>query len=83
MLVKKGVLTSAEASSLRNVSGSAGMAQLLSLLKAKGIVTDTEAADLKSAGPDAYTMHSLIDTESGGDADWEPKQSASHAGQTR
>lgn len=66
MLVKKGVLTSAEASSLRNVSGSAGMAQLLSLLKAKGIVTDTEAAELKSAGPDAYTMHSLIDTESGG-----------------
>lgn len=66
MLVKKGVLTSAEASSLRNVSGSAGMAQLLSLLKAKGIVTDTEAAELKSAGPDAYTMHSLMDTESGG-----------------
>ena len=66
MLVKKGVLTSAEAANLRNVSGSAGMAQLLSLLKAKGIVTDTEAAELKSAGPDAYTMHSLVDTESGG-----------------
>ena len=66
LLVKKGVLTSAEASSLRNASGSAGMEQLLRLLKAKGVVTDTEAAELKSAGPDAYTMHSLIDTESGG-----------------
>ncbi|MGA7463618.1 MAG: hypothetical protein WBW69_25500, partial [Candidatus Korobacteraceae bacterium] len=42
------------------------MEQLLRLLKAKGVVTDTEAAELKSAGPDAYTMHSLIDTESGG-----------------
>jgi hypothetical protein len=42
------------------------MEQLLRLLKAKGVVTDTEAAELKSAGPDAYTMHSLVDTESGG-----------------
>ena len=46
LLVKKGVLTTSEANSLKNVSGSAGMDQLLLLLKAKGVVTATEAADL-------------------------------------
>ncbi|MGB8889997.1 MAG: hypothetical protein WCC87_24955, partial [Candidatus Korobacteraceae bacterium] len=43
LLVKKGILTSTEASSLRNVSGSAGMEQLLLLLKAKGVVSESEA----------------------------------------
>jgi len=65
LLVKKGILTSAEASSLRNVSGSAAMEQLLLLLKSKGVVSDTEAADLKTASPDADTMHSLVDIEPG------------------
>src|SRR5664279_3417386 len=49
LLVKKGILTTTEASSLRTMSGSAGMQQLLMLLKAKGIVNDSEAAELKSA----------------------------------
>jgi hypothetical protein len=70
LLVKKGILTTAEAQSLGNVSGSAGMQQLLLLLKAKGVVNDSEAAELKSAA-DADTLHSLVDTESG------PTQSAS------
>ncbi len=65
LLVKKGILTSAEASSLRNASGSAAMEQLLLLLKSKGVVSDTEAADLKTASPDADTMHSLVDIEPG------------------
>jgi hypothetical protein len=65
LLVKKGILTSAEASSLRNASGSAAMEQLLLLLKAKGVVSDTEAAELKTASPDAETMHSLVDIEPG------------------
>jgi len=65
LLVKKGILTSAEASSLRNASGSAAMDQLLLLLKAKGVVSDTEAADVKTASPDADTMHSLVDIEPG------------------
>ncbi len=64
LLVKKGILTTAEANSLRTMSGSAGMQQLLLLLKAKGIVNDSEAAELKSAA-DADTLHSLVDTESG------------------
>ena len=64
LLVKKGILTSTEASSLRNVSGSAGMEQLLLLLKAKGVVSESEADELTSAN--AETMHSLVDTESGG-----------------
>src|ERR1039457_3350660 len=64
LLVKKGILTTAEANSLRNMSGSAGMQQLLLLLKAKGVVNDSEAAELKSA-TDADTLHSLVDTESG------------------
>ncbi len=64
LLVKKGILTTAEAQSLGNVSGSAGMQQLLLLLKAKGVVNDSEAAELKSAA-DADTLHSLVDTESG------------------
>src|ERR1019366_6580335 len=48
LLVKKGILTTSEANSLRTMSGSAGMQQLLLLLKAKGIVNDSEAAELKS-----------------------------------
>jgi len=64
LLVKKGILTTAEANSLRNASGSAAMEQLLILLKAKGVVNDAEAAELKSA-TDADTLHSLVDTESG------------------
>ena len=64
LLVKKGILTTTEANSLRNMSGSAGMEQLLMLLKAKGVVNDSEAAELKSAA-DADMMHSLVDTESG------------------
>jgi hypothetical protein len=64
LLVKKGILTKSEANSLGNVSGSAGMQQLLLLLKAKGVVNDSEAAELKSAA-DADTLHSLVDTESG------------------
>src|SRR5271169_6691255 len=69
LLVKKGILTTTEANSLGNVSSAAGMQQLLLLLKAKGVVNDSEAAELKSA-VDADTLHSLVDTESG------PTQSA-------
>ncbi len=69
LLVKKGILTSSEAKSLGNISP-AGMQQLLQLLKAKGVVNDSEAAELKSA-IDADTLHSLVDTESG------PSQGAS------
>src|ERR1017187_7518441 len=64
LLVKKGILTTEQANSLRNMSGSAGMQQLLLLLKAKGVVNDSEAAELKSAA-DADTLHSLVDKESG------------------
>src|ERR1039457_3473844 len=64
LLVKKGILTTAEANSLRSMPGPAGMQQLLLLLKAKGVVNDSEAAELKSAA-DADTLHSLVDTESG------------------
>src|SRR5664280_765 len=70
LLVRKGILTKSEANSLGNVSGSAGMQQLLLLLKAKGVVNDSEAAELKSAA-DAETLHSLVDAESG------PTQTAS------
>ena len=69
LLVKKGILTTTEANSLGNVSSAAGMQQLLLLLKAKGVVNDSEAAELKSA-VDADTLHSLVDAESG------PTQSA-------
>jgi len=65
LLVKKGILTASEASSLRNVSGSAGMEQLLLLLKAKGVVSESEAAELKTAAA-ADSMHLLADSESGG-----------------
>src|SRR5271167_1069010 len=65
LLVKKGILTTTEANSLRNVSGSAAMEQLLLMLKAKGVVNDTEAAELKNATAEAESMHSLVDTESG------------------
>jgi len=64
LLVKKGILTSGEANSFGNTSGTAGMNQLLLLLKAKGVVNDTEAVELKSA-TEAESMHSLVDTESG------------------
>ncbi|MDR3749564.1 MAG: hypothetical protein P4M04_15695 [Acidobacteriota bacterium] len=70
LLVKKGILTSAEANSLRNASGSAGMEQLLLLLKAKGVVNDSEVAGLKAAA-ETDTDHTMIDTESN------PIQSAS------
>ncbi len=69
LLVKKGILTSSEASSLRNVSGSAGMEQLLLLLKAKGVVNDSEVTELKAAA-EAEPMHSVIDTESSGVANF-------------
>ena len=65
LLVKKGILTASEASSLRNVSGSAGMEQLLLLLKAKGVVNESEVADLKAAA-DAEPSHLVFDTASGG-----------------
>jgi len=63
LLVKKGILTAGEANSLRNASGTAGMEQLLLLLKAKGVVNDAEAAEVKTATDES--MHSLVDTESG------------------
>ncbi len=63
LLVKKGVLTSTEANSLRNASGTAGMQQLLLLLKAKGVVNDSEVAELKTAA-DAEASHAVIDAES-------------------
>ena len=65
LLVKKGVLTASEANSLRSVSGSAGMEQLLLLLKAKGVVNESEVADLKAAA-EAEPSHLLFDTASGG-----------------
>jgi hypothetical protein len=64
LLVKKGLLTPAEANSLRNTTGSAGMEQLLLLLKSKGFVNDSEVSDLKAAAA-TESMHSLIDSESG------------------
>ena len=64
LLVKKGLLTPAEANSLRNTTGSAGMEQLLLLLKSKGFLSDSEASDLKAAAA-TESMHSLIDSESG------------------
>jgi hypothetical protein len=63
LLVKKGILTSTEANSLRNTSGAAGMEQLLLLLKAKGVVNDSEVAGLKAAA-EIDTDHTMIDTES-------------------
>lgn len=65
LLVKKGILTSSEANSLRNSSGPAGMQQLLKLLESKGVVSDSEAAEVKAAS-EAEPDHSIIDTESGG-----------------
>lgn len=72
LLVKKGILTTSEANSLGNISSSAGMEQLLLLLKAKGVVNDNEAAELSTAAAETESMHSLVDTESG-----PPVQSAS------
>jgi hypothetical protein len=65
LLVKKGILSTSEATSLRSLSGSAGMEQLLMLLKSKGVVNDSEAAELKAAA-DAEPTHALADTMSGG-----------------
>jgi len=66
LLVKKGILTTSEANSLRSTSGSAGMNQLLQLLQAKGLVSDSEAAELKSAVSDAASMHTFVEIESAG-----------------
>ena len=64
LLVKKGILSPAEAANLHNVSGSAGMEQLLLLLKAKGLVSDSEAAEVSTSAAEAESEHSMIDTES-------------------
>ena len=56
LFVKKGILTTTEANSLRNMSGSAGMEQLFILLKAKGVVNDSEAAELKSAAEETHAL---------------------------
>jgi hypothetical protein len=42
ILVMKGVLTSAEANTLRDVPSASGASQLLNLLKEKGVVTDAD-----------------------------------------
>src|SRR5580704_17924423 len=63
LLVQKGILTATEATSLRNMSGSAGMQQLLMLLKAKGVVNDSEVTELKNAAA-ATSEHEVFDTES-------------------
>ena len=65
LLVKKGVLTTAEANSLRTVSGGAGMEQLLLLLKAKGVVDESDVAELKTAAAEAEADHAMMDTVSG------------------
>jgi hypothetical protein len=64
LLVKKGILTSSEANSLV-AAGSAGTEQLLLLLKAKGLVTDSDVAAMKSAVPPAESMHVLSEVASG------------------
>src|SRR5579875_2731990 len=64
LLVKKGILSPAEAANLRNVSGSAGMEQLLLLLKEKGVVSDSEADEIKTSAAEVESDHSMIDTES-------------------
>ena len=76
LLVKKGVISTSEANSLKTASGSVGMEQLLVLLKSKGLVSDSELNELKAAG--AADDHVMYDAESG------PVQSASlTAGQTQ
>jgi len=49
LLVMKGVLTSAEANTLRGVPAASGVPQLLNLLKEKGVVSDADLATLKTA----------------------------------
>jgi hypothetical protein len=49
LLVMKGVLTTAEANTLRSVPASSGMPQLLDLLKAKGVVSDADLAQMSGA----------------------------------
>ncbi len=69
LLVKKGIISTSEANSLKNTSGQAGMEQLLVLLKSKGLVSESELNELKAAGDaEAHTMY---------DADSGPVQSAS------
>ena len=70
LLVKKGILTTSEANSLRNASGTAGMEQLLTILKAKGVVSESDVAGVKAAA-ETDSNHMLIDAESS------PIQSAS------
>ena len=48
LLVMKGVLTSAEANTLRGVPASSGVPQLLNLLKEKGVVSDADLAQMSS-----------------------------------
>ncbi len=65
LLVKKGILTSAEANSLRS-SGSGGTEQLLLLLQAKGLLSESDIAAMKSAAPPAESMHLVTEAVSGG-----------------
>jgi hypothetical protein len=51
LLVMKGVLTSAEANTLRGVPASSGVPQLLNLLKEKGVVSEADLAALKTSSP--------------------------------
>src|SRR5579863_8842349 len=63
LLVKKGIITSSEADSLKTLPGSTGMEQLLLLLKTKGVVSDSEVSELKAATEGEN--HAVIDAESG------------------
>lgn len=75
LLVKKGIISTSEANSLKS-SGSAGMDQLLLLLKTKGVVSDSEVNELKTASES--DNHAMYDAESG------PMQTASlTSGQTK
>ena len=62
LLVKKGILTTSEANSLRTVSSGAGLEQLLLLLKAKGVVDEADFAELKVA---AASDHIMMDAVAG------------------
>ncbi len=59
LLVKKGVLTSAEADLLRDTSPGVGLEPLLSLLKQKGLLTDADLVALDSASATAPQVPSL------------------------
>jgi hypothetical protein len=69
LLLKKGIISTSEANSLRTATGPAGMEQLLLLLKSKGVVSDSELNELKTAGE--AEAHTVYDAESG------PMQTAS------